>query len=78
MIRATVAFRKSKIKDRIRGEPRPKVEESLAEFEFLKVFRTFRSGDRARVEADVRDVDELQERLGSDYVAEISPAVRPY
>jgi len=72
-IEATVAYNRRVVRDKFGQGPLESIDQNLkSRFDFVEVSKCFPSGSRAKVVASVKSVDELRQRLGEDFVVDLS------
>jgi hypothetical protein len=78
MIVATVAYSEQELERRSSAGSRLDIDSALCGFSSIEVVKSFGAGVAANVRADVASIDDLQNMLGTNFVAEEPRRMRSF
>ena len=70
MINAIVSFSPNLLNEMMKSGVSVRIDEKISDFSFLEIVRSFRSGKVVKVQCEVASIDEIQSRIGDDFVVE--------
>lgn len=70
MITALISFSPSNLDAMLASGDKANIDEQIEQFSFLEIVRSFRSGKIVKVETEIGSIDEIQKRVGDDFIVE--------